>query len=255
MVSTLTHQKTDDGNWNGKFEFPIGNITWNGITKNEILEGAHFHLNSPVSQVDVDLEKSGSGVEGPFHISSGGREVLSGSIHMISVPKIASLRIDTILPGMLLPSYFGFSSFMDIRWSSDAKVVEPIGATSLFDIISPATPSSLPLSSNIDGGSLPTSFARSNDALRIAHIKEISTSLGAYYADNGTYPDMIPSGCVTFDDHESNYMSRGIPVDPDHVITPGCNGDTGMTYAYRTFRDSDNVPHIALSAILEDETL
>ncbi len=115
MTATLTHQMSADGSWSGKFIFPVGNMDWSGRTKNKILESAHVHLNSPFSTMRVDLEKSGTGVTGPFQITRGGSEILSGSISMVSMPKIGSIRIDTTLPGMTLPSYFGFSSFMDTR--------------------------------------------------------------------------------------------------------------------------------------------
>ncbi len=107
---------------------------------------------------------------------------------------------------------------------------------------------------SIPANSTTSYSARSADATRIAHLKEIATSLEAYYVDNEQYPDMIPSGCVTFGARESSYMPRGIPVDPEDGVTPGCTGSGGMTYAYRVLTDATGSQHFVLSAELRNET-
>ncbi len=98
-------------------------------------------------------------------------------------------------------------------------------------------------------------LTRSRDAARISHLKDISTALGAYYADNGKYPDPTPGGCVPSDAltlGKYSYMPRGMPVDPNHLITPGCSGEGGMTYAYRVLSDASGIQHFILSALLEN---
>ncbi len=72
--------------------------------------------------------------------------------------------------------------------------------------------------------------------------------------DNGQYPDMIPSGCVTFGVHGSSYMPHGIPVDPEDGVTLGCTGSGGMTYAYRVLTDATGSQHFVLSTQLRNET-
>ncbi len=45
--------------------------------------------------------------------------------------------------------------------------------------------------------SLTAYLKRSRDAARIAHLKDITTALGAYYSDQEGYPTPIVSGCLS----------------------------------------------------------
>jgi type II secretory pathway pseudopilin PulG len=74
---------------------------------------------------------------------------------------------------------------------------------------------------------------RSRDAARMSHIKDISTSLGAYYSDTEKYPETDPSGCIP--DIGPMYFPKGTPKDPTSSgrLSSGCDGSNGGTYVYR----------------------
>ena len=54
---------------------------------------------------------------------------------------------------------------------------------------------------------------RSRDTARQASMKDISTSLGAYYADKENYPTSN-SGCADGAMLNTVYMPKGVPIDP-----------------------------------------
>ena len=84
-------------------------------------------------------------------------------------------------------------------------------------------------------GALENYLKRSRDVFRIASLKDISTALGAYYADKEVYPATLSSGCINTNEITRNYMPRGVPTDPiKGRLTPGCDGTGGMTFAYRS---------------------
>ena len=101
--------------------------------------------------------------------------------------------------------------------------------------------------------SMTSYLKRSRDAARTSHLKDISTAVGAFYADKERYPDAngncVNSGSTGL---SANYMPKGVPMDPQkgaHDNGCGLPGDYGYgsgvnatTWAAQFF----------LSAILEN---
>ncbi len=78
---------------------------------------------------------------------------------------------------------------------------------------------------------------RSRDAARAAHLKDITTALGAYYADKEVYPEW-KGGCVSTL-LNTNYLPKWIPTDPvSGRLSWNCDGSDGMTYGYGLFSDT-----------------
>jgi type II secretory pathway pseudopilin PulG len=93
---------------------------------------------------------------------------------------------------------------------------------------------------------------RSRDAARMSHIKDISTAIGAYYADNEKYPSEETSGCIPTILETSRYI-LSIPTDPTPWnISTWCDGTDGMTYAYRVLTQSGLTVSFALAVSLEN---
>lgn len=65
---------------------------------------------------------------------------------------------------------------------------------------------------------------RSRDTARQAAMKDISTSLGAYYADKEMYAT-ASGGCVDSTVLSLNYMPKGVPVDPTSGHDDGCGAN------------------------------
>jgi len=81
--------------------------------------------------------------------------------------------------------------------------------------------------------SLTNYLKRARDAGRTANLKDISTAVGAYYADKQQYPDSTTAGCVgtgAATGLTANYMPKGIPADPTAGRENGC-GANGL-YSY-----------------------
>ena len=64
--------------------------------------------------------------------------------------------------------------------------------------------------------SMTSYLKRSRDAARTSHTKDITTAVGAYYADKERYPDADTIGCVNSGATQlsTNYLPKGVPVDP-----------------------------------------
>jgi hypothetical protein len=92
------------------------------------------------------------------------------------------------------------------------------------------------------------------DAARMSHLKMISITLGAYYADREKYPTTPGSGCASSNMFPAEYVySTQEFNDPIHSnITPGCDGTDG-TYAYRSITTQNGNPWYVLGAKLEDK--
>lgn len=93
---------------------------------------------------------------------------------------------------------------------------------------------------------------RSRDAARIAWLMQYKTALQWFYADNEVYPTESDTSCIPGKVLQGKYLLT-LPTDPSKYPTPPCNGDEGMTYAYRTWNDASGKPHFLLSAHMEDE--
>ena len=64
---------------------------------------------------------------------------------------------------------------------------------------------------------------RSRDAARTSHLKDIATAFGAYYSDNEAYPPAsLGTGCVSTAVMTTNYIPKGVPVDPTSGKSNGC---------------------------------
>ncbi len=85
---------------------------------------------------------------------------------------------------------------------------------------------------------------RARDTARQAGVKDISTSLGAYFADKEVYPDHV-WGCVSTGQLNSNYMPKGVPQDPTNWRNNGCGAN--RNYGYGTGNSI-----FTLTAILEN---
>ncbi len=74
---------------------------------------------------------------------------------------------------------------------------------------------------------------RSRDTARISGIKDITSAIGAYYADTENYPAgaTTAQNCVNSGSLNTNYLPKGVPVDPQ-TRTAGINGCTTSTNAY-----------------------
>lgn len=72
---------------------------------------------------------------------------------------------------------------------------------------------------------------RSRDTARTAALKDISTSLGAYYSDKELYPNPA-SGCVDNTVLDTSYMPKGVPLDPVTAYDNGCGAN--KKYGYGT---------------------
>lgn len=100
---------------------------------------------------------------------------------------------------------------------------------------------------------------RSRDTARISNMKDISTALGAYYADKERYPMIIGSagsGVVSTAAGElevTKYLPKGMPVDPQSSTrNNGGGAQANAKYGYGTGTFS-SAPSYALTAILENE--
>ncbi|MCX6792552.1 MAG: prepilin-type N-terminal cleavage/methylation domain-containing protein [Candidatus Falkowbacteria bacterium] len=72
--------------------------------------------------------------------------------------------------------------------------------------------------------------AKSRDAKRVADIKQISTALELYYADNNSYPTIItPGNSISSPDGTKTYMAN-IPNNPTPMNDGNC-GNNNYTYA------------------------
>ncbi|MCX6792674.1 MAG: prepilin-type N-terminal cleavage/methylation domain-containing protein [Candidatus Falkowbacteria bacterium] len=72
--------------------------------------------------------------------------------------------------------------------------------------------------------------AKARDSKRVADIKQISTALELYYADNNSYPTIItPGNSIVSPDGTKTYMAT-IPNNPTPRNDSGC-GDNNYTYA------------------------
>jgi prepilin-type N-terminal cleavage/methylation domain-containing protein len=100
---------------------------------------------------------------------------------------------------------------------------------------------------------------RSRDAARAAGMKDIATGLGAFYADKETYPtatggtagNELCTGTGTKAILDTQYMPKGIPVDPTKTyIVNGCPS-MASSYGYGTGSSSGS-PYFAITALFEN---
>ena len=80
---------------------------------------------------------------------------------------------------------------------------------------------------------------RSRDAARASGLKDITTAIGAYYADKEVYPTRSTSSGFLLDSSFSGnitYFPKGIPEDPQTGRSNGINGVLGQArhYGYNT---------------------
>ena len=100
---------------------------------------------------------------------------------------------------------------------------------------------------------------RSRDTARISGMKDISTALGAFYADKERYPMIsgsagaaaVSTGSAELD--PKKYLPKGMPVDPQSTVRyNGATSAANANYGYGTGTFS-SAPSYALTAILENE--
>jgi prepilin-type N-terminal cleavage/methylation domain-containing protein len=97
--------------------------------------------------------------------------------------------------------------------------------------------------------SLTSYLKRSRDAARAAHLKDISTAVGAYYSDHEGYPNSA-SGCIDGTILSSNYMEAGVPQDPTTGFESGCG--VARYYTYGSGTSSTSSPQFALGGVFEN---
>ena len=102
--------------------------------------------------------------------------------------------------------------------------------------------------------SMTSYLKRSRDAARVAHTKDISTAVGAFFSDKERYPDAQVAGCVNTGSANgltTNYLPKGLPIDPTTSKDNGC-GPTG-NYGYGSGVNAANsTPQFFLVAVLEN---
>ena len=91
---------------------------------------------------------------------------------------------------------------------------------------------------------------RSRDAARAAHLKDISTSLGAYYADKEMYPTHS-GGCVPVATLTGGQYMDKVPTDPTATRTSinGCVGTADYGYGHSS---GSLAPAFAVTATFEN---
>lgn len=102
--------------------------------------------------------------------------------------------------------------------------------------------------------SMTSYLRRSRDAARTANLKDITTAVGAYYADKEAYPFGSVVSCVSSGALTSNYMPKGIPNDPQGTSrAANSNGCTSSTseYGYGT-GTTNGASSYAVMATLEN---
>ncbi len=72
---------------------------------------------------------------------------------------------------------------------------------------------------------------RSRDAARTSGMKDISTAVGAYFADRERYPDH-DKGCVNSGQLNVNYLPKSVPLDPSTANDNGCGNQVGLVKYY-----------------------
>lgn len=97
--------------------------------------------------------------------------------------------------------------------------------------------------------SLTSYLKRSRDAARAAHLKDISTAVGAYYSDHEGYPNSA-SGCIDNYYLSTNYMEAGVPQDPTTGFESGCG--VARFYTYGSGTSSTSSPQFALGGSFEN---
>lgn len=94
---------------------------------------------------------------------------------------------------------------------------------------------------------------RSRDTARQAGMKDISSSLSAYFSDKEVYPPSSASGCITSTVLSSSYMPKWVPVDPTSSSrNNGCGAGSPAFYGYGTGTIGGS-PAFVLTAMLENE--
>ena len=103
---------------------------------------------------------------------------------------------------------------------------------------------------------------RSRDAARVAGTKDISSAVGAFFADKERYPDAtqvgdaLGVGCAgnsTNTGLSTNYLPKGLPKDPSAAHDNGCGVTTLTNYGYGSgVNATTSTPQFFLTAILEN---
>ena len=98
---------------------------------------------------------------------------------------------------------------------------------------------------------------RSRDAARIAGTKDISSAVGAFFADKERYPDAtqeVPAGCVGASSNTGlsvNYLPKGLPTDPVVSYDNGCGAN--KSYGYGSgINSTTTTPQFFITALLEN---
>ncbi len=105
--------------------------------------------------------------------------------------------------------------------------------------------------------SMTSYLKRSRDTARISNLKDITSAIGAFYADRERYPDANTLGCVGTGANvglTANYMPKGVPVDPQGTIGTardhGCGTNGQYGYGSGTVNATNSY---AVTATFENE--
>lgn len=93
---------------------------------------------------------------------------------------------------------------------------------------------------------------RSRDTARQSSMKDITTAVGAFYADKEVYPNAAANGCVNSGTTGlySAYMPKGVPKDPSATHNNGCSVNGQFAYGTGLVAVA---PSYAVAAYLENE--
>ncbi len=101
--------------------------------------------------------------------------------------------------------------------------------------------------------SMTSYLKRSRDTARISNLKDITSAVGAFYADKERYPDHS-ANCVDSwtTGLGANYLPKGVPIDPQGATRDNGCGNSGR-YGYGSGVSATNsTPQYMVTAIFEN---
>lgn len=257
MSVKIENKKINKTDWKWLVSLPVAKMDWFIKNDNQILRELKANVTSPFVTAKVDMKPDSDWTRWTYIVSAQWQVLSTGKIGLMKKPKYFGIRLESILPELWsqLPSFFEFVGMTDIRWDKNVKIDFPKDAI-LFDMntllpnnISPETNQG----NDAPDGSLWSYLERSRDVARISHLKDLSTTLGAYYADREEYPES-EWWCFPIQGMTSYfYGDWKIPVDPvSSRLSWNCDGKNGTTYGYGTYKNTAGYEGFYLIAEMEE---
>ncbi len=245
MSIRLENKKLNETDWKWLISLPVAKVDWFIKNEKQILRDVKANITSPFITAKVDMKSNGDWSRWTYVVSTKWEVVSTGKIGLMKKPKYLGMRVESIIQELWsqLPSFFEIVGMTDIKWDENVHIDIPKDAI-LFDNFSEQSLNSW----------LNDKKWLSNDTIRMAWIRDISNSVGAYYADREYYP-ISESWCFPVQGMDG-YFGIGIPKDPiPWRLSWNCDGKNGTTYGYGTFTYSNGNPGYYIIAELEDPTL